>query len=386
MVTVAMANNPRDALERCAAFLDADPENPRLLARAIDLSLELGEIGRGMQWVGRALTAAPSDPHFVYRKGCLELAAGNAAEGERTLRALVARVSEPEPRVRLAYCLLAQGKYEEARQELAAILDQADRVPEVRSLYLRALHYLGKVDAAIQYAEAELAKNPQQGPVLATLSTLYVDADKMAEAKDAALKAMELGAEVPEALVTMGTAALGEEDAVEAAGYFRRALDKNPRSGRAWVGQGLAQMLGLDLAAAEASLAAGVQNMPTHVGSWHALAWCQILRQDTVAAEASFNRALDLDRNFGETHGGLAIVAALQGDAAKARASMQRAFGLNKECFSARFAQSLLLRRGGREQAATQVLQGILSSLRTLDGRSLVNVLGQLQVRKPPRP
>ena len=77
---------------------------------------------------------------------------------------------------------------------------------------------------------------------------------------------LKLNADAPEALVTMGTAALGEEDADQAGGYFRRALERNPRNGRAWVGQGLAQMLSLDLAAAEASLAAGVQNMPTHVG------------------------------------------------------------------------------------------------------------------------
>jgi tetratricopeptide (TPR) repeat protein len=385
MVTVAMANNPRDALDRCAAFLDADPDNPQLLARAIDLSLEVGEIQRGMQWVGRALSTLPSDPYFIYRRGCLELAAGDAAEGERTFRSLVERVSEPEPRVRLAYCLLAQGKYAEAKRELELILGHADRLPEIRSLYLRALHYLGEVDAAIAYAEAQLEKDPRQAPVLAALSTLYVDADKMVQAKEAARKSMDLGVEAPDALVTMGTAALGEEDVEQATGYFRRALEKNPRSGRAWVGQGLAQMLGLDLAAAEASLAAGVQNMPTHVGSWHALAWCQILRQDTVAAEASLTRALELDRNFAETHGGLAVVAAMQGQVETAKERIRRALGLNDECFSARFAQSLLLRRGGREQAAGQLVRTILGSMQTGDGRNLVQVLAKFQVRKPPR-
>ncbi len=385
IASARMANNSRDAFDRCAAFLDADPENPQLLARAIDLSLELGEIERGKQWVGRALSALPSDPYFVYRKGCLELAGGDAAEGERTFRSLVARVSEPEPRVRLAYCLLAQGKHQEAKQELAAILAHADRIPEIRSLYLRALHYLGEVDAAIEYAEAELAKDPRQGPVLAALSTLYVDAGKMAQAQDAARKSMDLGVEAPDALVTMGTAALGDEDAAEAAGYFRRALEKNPRSGRAWVGHGLAQMLSLDLPAAEASLAAGVQNMPTHVGSWHALAWCQILRQDTAAAEASLNRALELDRNFAETHGGLAVVAVMQGKVDEAKERIRRALGLNDECFSARFAQSLLLRKGGREQAAEQLFRGILGSMRTADGRNLMQVLAKFQVRKPPR-
>ena len=385
MVTVAMANNPRDALERCAVFLDADPDNPQLLARAIDLSLEVGEIQRGMRWVEHALSTLPSDPYFIYRKGCLELAGGNAADGERTFRSLVERVSEPEPRVRLAYCLLAQGKYPEAKQVLESLLAHADRLPEIRALYLRALHYLGEVDAAIAYAEAQLEKDPRQAPVLAALSTLYVDAGKMAEAKEAARKSMDLGPEVPEALVTMGTAALGEEDAEQATGYFRRALEKNPRSGRAWIGQGLAQMLGLDLAAAETSLAAGVQNMPTHVGSWHALAWCQIMRQDAVAAEASFTRALELDRNFAETHGGLAVVAVMQGQVDKAKEYIRRALGLNNECFSARFAQSLILRKGGREQAAGQLVRTILGSMQTADGRNLMQVLAKFQVRKPPR-
>jgi tetratricopeptide (TPR) repeat protein len=385
MMSLGTANNPRDALERCIGFLDADPDNPQLLARAIDLSIELGEVERGMHWVGRALSASPSDPYFVYRKGCLELAAGNAAEGERTFRSLASRVDDPEPRARLAYCLLAQGKYQEAKDQLAQVLEHAGRVPDISALYLRALHYLGEVDAAIEFAERELARNPRQGAVLAALSTLYVDAGSMEKAEATARKSLALAADAPEALVTMGTAALGAEDADRAAGYFRRALEKNPRSGRAWVGQGLAQMLGLDLAAAEASLAAGVQNMPTHVGSWHALAWCQILKQDMLAAEASFNRALELDRNFGETHGGLAVVAVMQGEVAKAKLAIQRALGLDKECFSARYAQSLLLRRGGREQAAGQLFQAILGSMRTGDGRSLLQALSKFQVRKPPR-
>src|SRR3954469_20519461 len=153
MMTISSPNNPREALDHCVGFLNADPDNPRLLARAIDLSLELGEVERGMQWVGRALSASPSDPYFVYRKGCLELAAGNMAEGEQTLRSLVSRVEDPEPRERLGFCLLAQGKYQEAKDELAKALPHAGRVPGVRALYLRALHYLGEVDAAIEFAE-----------------------------------------------------------------------------------------------------------------------------------------------------------------------------------------------------------------------------------------
>jgi tetratricopeptide (TPR) repeat protein len=378
------SNEAREALDRCIGFLDSDPDNPQLLARAIDLSLQLGEVQRGMHWVGRALSAAPSDPYFVYRKGCLELAAGNVDEGERTFRSLVSVVEDPEPRVRLAYCLLAQGKYQEAKAQLAQVLAHAESVPEIRSLYLRTLHYLGEVDAAIEFAEAELAKNPEQGAVLAALSTLYVDAEKLDKAKEAARTSLALGGDVPEAFVTLGTVALGEENAAEAAGYFRRALEKNPGSGRAWVGQGLAEMLSLDLAAAEASLAAGVHNMPTHVGSWHALAWCQILRQQAIAAEASFSKALELDRNFAETHGGLAVVAIMQGEIAKAKAYIQRALGLNKECFSARFAQSLLLRKSGREQAAGQLVQAVLASMRTGDGRSLTQVLAKFQVRRQP--
>jgi tetratricopeptide (TPR) repeat protein len=385
MMTIGTPDNPRDALDRCAGFLDADPDNRQLLARAIDLSLQLGELERGMHWVEQALAASPADPYFVYRKGCLQLAAGSVAESEQTFRSLVGRVDDPEPRTRLAYCLLAQGKFQEAKDELAQVLQHAARVPEIGTLYLRALHYLGEVDAAIEFAERALADNPDQGPVLAALSTLYVDAEKMDQAKAAAGKALALGGDLPEALVTLGTAALGEEDADEATGYFRRALEKNPRSGRAWVGQGLAQMLGLDLAAAEASLAAGVHNMPSHVGSWHALAWCQILRQDMVGAEASFEEALVLDRNFAETHGGLAVIAAMRGELAKARESIQRALGLDTECFAARFAQSLLLRRSGREQAAGQLVQAMLGSMHTADGRSLMQVLSKFQIRTPPR-
>jgi Tfp pilus assembly protein PilF len=187
----------------------------------------------------------------------------------------------------------------------------------------------------------------------------------------------------PEALVTLGTAALGEQETEQASTYFSEALAQNPKSGRAWVGQGLARMLALDLDSAEASLAAGVQNMPTHVGSWHALAWCQILKNDSKAAEASLNKALELDRNFAETHGGFAVVALMQRDVEKAKVSIKRALGLDPQCFSARFAQSLLLRHGGRAQAADQLIQTILGSMHTPDGRNLMSVLAKFPSRKP---
>ena len=49
-------------------------------------------------------------------------------------------------------------------------------------------------------------------------------------------------------------------------------------------------------------------------------------------------------------------------------------------------AQSLLLRHGGRDQAANQLIQAILGSMRTPDGRNLMSVLAKFPARKPGRP
>jgi tetratricopeptide (TPR) repeat protein len=384
---ISTPQNPQDALDRYTRFLDSDPANLQLLARAIDLCIDLGDTERGLQWAARALALSPGDPYFLYRKGCLQMSASRLDEAEQAFREAVERSDEPAPRAKLGHVLLLLGKYPEAKDVLAQALSQTERAPEVAAevaaLYLRALHYLGEVQEAIGFGEQQLEKVPGQPTLLAMLSTLYTDSGDLGKAKEAAQKSLAMTDRAPEALVTLGTAALNDQETEQAADYFRRALEQSPKSGRAWVGQGLASMLALDLDGAEKSLKAGVQNMPTHVGSWHALAWCQILKKDAAAAEASLTKALELDRNFAETHGGLAVVALMQGDTEKAKTSIRRALGLDTQCFSARFAQSLLLSHGGREDAARQLVQGILGSMHTADGRSLLTVLSRFPARKP---
>jgi len=366
----------RARLDRYLRYLESDSSNVRLLADAIDAAIELRDTETGFGLVSRALSLQPGDPGSVYRKGCLELVAGKLDEAETTLRGLAAADPAPEVRVMLARVLLLKASYVEAKAELTAILPQLHRLPEAPGLYVRALHYLGEVKEAIEFAEGYLAGNPGDAQVLAMLSTLYVDSGDMQKAEAVAQRAVAARADIPEALTTLGTVALGAQRGEEASAHFTRALEQNPKSGRAWVGQGLTQMYSLDLDKAEPSLKHGVENMPSHIGSWHALAWCQLLKKDFSAAEASFSKSLELDRNFSESHGGLAVLAAMRGDTAKAKPLIERALRLDPQSFSGRFAQSIVL-RGSKPEVADRMVRTLVSSIKFPDGRPLISALTQ---------
>src|SRR5260221_646595 len=248
------AEESRAKLDRYLRYLKSDSSNVRLLADAIDAALELRDTEQGFDLIARALSLQPGDRSLLYRKGCLELLAEKLDEAETTLREVAAGDPSPEVRLMLAQVLLLKAKYAEAKAELAAILPPAHRLPEAPALYLRALHHLGEVKEAIEFSERYLAENPGDADVLALLSTLYVDSGDLQKAEAVAQRSMSARADIPEALTTLGTAALGTQRGEEASAYFAKALERNPRSGRAWVGQGLAQMYSLDLNKAEESL------------------------------------------------------------------------------------------------------------------------------------
>jgi tetratricopeptide (TPR) repeat protein len=376
------AETSKDRLDHLLRHLKQDPSNVRLLADAADAAIEARDPGKALDLSARALSLRPGEPSFVYRKGCAELLAGELDDAESTLRGLAA--ADPGAsavRVMLAQALLLKGRYPEAKTELAAVLAGAHTVPEAPALYLRALHHLGEVEEGIAFGEQILAKNPGDAELLALLSTLYVDSGDMKKAEAVAQRSMAAGADMPEALTTLGTVALGEQRGDEASARFAKALERNPRSGRAWVGQGLARMFALDLEGAESSLSRGVENMPSHVGSWHALAWCQMLKKDYTGAEASFTKSLDLDRNFSESHGGLAVLAAMRGDATKAKPLVERALRLDAQSFSGRFAQSLLLRES-KPETAERLVQTLVASIKFPDGRPMVSALAQRHRRR----
>ncbi|WP_273047431.1 hypothetical protein [Pseudoalteromonas sp.] len=147
-------------------------------------------------------------------------------------------------------------------------------------------------------------------------------------------------------------------------------LQLNPTLGRAWSLQGQLNLYRGDIASALQSFSSATTYMPDHIGTWHLFAWTQLFSNELGQAEAAFSKAVNLNPSFSESHGGLAIVEIQKENVDGAKKLIKLALRLDSGCFTARYAQSLLLEREGSLDEASQLVESILQSESYIDSIS----------------
>jgi tetratricopeptide (TPR) repeat protein len=379
----AAAEELRAKLQRLGGFLKSDPANPSLALEVAELHAHLAEFAEAESVIVAALAKNPADARLRSQLATTYIAANQPEKAIGLLQSLLASgQAHPVLRYNLAYALLLARRAQEARDQLLAAVDSPEAAPQTKLLLARALHHCGDLEGAEKHISAYLNDAPADPEALGVAALIHFDSSHPERAKETAEQALEHNTDNLGALVTLGSLALEREDQTAANDYFARATERHPASGRAWSGMGLTSMFGFDLDRALEDLQRAVRHMPDHVGTWHSLAWCQIVRRDFAGAQASFDRAMALDRNFGETHGGLAVVHILQGRLDVAEPEVKRALRLDPNCFSGRFAQSLLLQKSDPEKAKA-VVEGIMSSSAVPGGEKLQDILRRSLRRAP---
>src|SRR5262245_21117996 len=146
------AERSSSALARHLEFLAADPQNTRLLAQCADLALEAGRAEEARGLVERGLALKPDDPHFKARLANSKLALNEMDGAIEILEGLI-RSGETAAALRynLGYAFMHTGRYAQAKDELAAAVDE---VPQAALLLVRAYHHLGELEEAIKVAGA----------------------------------------------------------------------------------------------------------------------------------------------------------------------------------------------------------------------------------------
>jgi tetratricopeptide (TPR) repeat protein len=328
------------------------------------------------------LELEPGHPEARALQGLIRLQQGHLADAIATFQQLTEEgVQAPALYYNLAYALMLDSRSDEAEPVAAQAARDLATLPAAGPLYMKALHFQGKVREAIAFAEQALDSHPEHLPLYGSLATLYLDNEDLPMAEQVAERVLELAPEDPDAATVLGMLALSRQDAATALPYLQRAVESKPNSGRARAGQGLAAMLQGDLAAAEASLQQAVTEMPNHIGTWHVLAWCRIFMQQPQQAKVALLRALELDRNFADTHGGLAIVAIMEGQLEEAQAASKRALSLNPRSFSGLYAQSLLLQSAGQSQQARTIMDRLMKTAILPDGTTLQQAVAKAAAR-----
>lgn len=370
MITAAAAR-----LERLMEFLRGDPDNSALLTDAAETALTAGSPLLARDLLAQRLRKTPATGRERNLEGIIALALNEF----EIAREVFARLLENSPgdtalRFNLAWAERKMGQPENA----LALLDETvtGALPQAALVEVQILHSTGDFDKAIAAARRHIVRHPQCEPLMATVSVLALDVEDSALARACALS----GGDHPDALTTRGVLALEQGAPEEALAHFDDAITRESRGARSWIGRGLARLALGEHAAAADDIDKGAEIFGDHLGSYIAAGWAHLIMGDVHGAEARFRKALALDDNFGETHGSLAVVAAIRSDLDDARTKAKTAIRLDKACFSARFAQSLILAAEGSGEAGRKVFDAMLQMPIEGSGRTIAQFIARMGV------
>lgn len=365
-------NEQQARLHKLQGYLNADSNNLALLMDATDLSMQLGDWSTAKELVERTLTLQPNDAVTRYRLAVILLHLGQAQESVPITQSLI-DAGKTHGAVRFAHAqgLALTGRFAEAEPIFTALLSKASAFREFPYLYIRTLHFLGKIEEALTYANIYAAEQPQDSMVQGLVSLLYLDNDNVEQAAQWSAKALAQAPNNLYALVAAGFAALAYEDEAAAKAHFDKATVLQPNNGRAWAGKGLVNMLDTDLDAAKGDFEKAIEYMPTHLGSYNVLAWIQIMQRDYVGAKQALGRSMEVDPTFGETHGGLAVIAAMQGEWEQAKRLADTAIKLQSDSFAGQFAKSLVMTHRGHPGKAQAMVEMIFTNFMVPSGGNL---------------
>ncbi len=348
-------------LERLLGYLAADPDNAALLVDAAAAALNEGQPQIARDLLARRAALGTFSEGELNLAGLAALQNGAFEEAHDAFaRLLDAHPEDPALRFNLAWALAMLKSFPEA----LALLDEhaTTALGQAAALEIQLLHDAGDFDRAQLRAKDHLAHHPDHPGLMAAISVLAVDIEDLALAEACARK----GGDLPEALTTLGTLALGDARDAEAAALFQRALQRDPHSPRAWVGKGLTELVDGAYADAAQHIRHGAELFDSHVGSWIAAGWAYLLAQDLTKAREAFERAVELDHNFAESHGSLAVISILEGRADESQRLGSTALRLDRQCFSAALAQSLVLQSQGKPDLARRIIDRALHT--SIDG------------------
>jgi tetratricopeptide (TPR) repeat protein len=360
-------------LDRLLPLLEADPANLSLLADAAETALSEQRPEVAAELLERYAAIAPLPPSETNLAGLAALQTRNYGRAAALFAELVdSGVDEPAVRFNLAWACAMDKQFDRALELLDD--DLARALPQAAMLQVQLLHDRGEFDDAATRAREYVEIHPSYPPLMAAVSVLALDVEDEALAAACAAK----GGEHPDALTTLGTLALGEERATEALELFDRALDRNQHVPRAWVGRGLARLMTGQSPDAAADIDRGAEMFGDHLGSWIAAGWAHFVNKDLASARARFETALELDDTFAESHGSLAVLDLLEGNVEGAREKSEIALRLDRQCYSAALARSLLAAGAGDQEKARRIYDAAINTPVDGSGRTIGQALAKL--------
>ena len=149
-----------EATRRFEALHTALPEEPKVTLLLADCLLLGGDDGGVIDLLRPLASQRPDDLGLAYMLGMALLHTGNIAEGQALLDRILRHGDSVEARFLMGTRMFEAGDYPAAVKQLAAAAELNPKLPQVQSLYGRALLNTGDPDAAAAAFRRELAGNP----------------------------------------------------------------------------------------------------------------------------------------------------------------------------------------------------------------------------------
>jgi tetratricopeptide (TPR) repeat protein len=359
-----------EKLKEILSFLDQDPSNCSLLMDAATQAFGANDFDLTDQLIQRYADLKPLPANLVNLQGLIAISQKRYDDAARIMAGLrAAGIDDPALRFNLAWAWAMEGHWEKA----ADLLDDESMATSSLGpvLKIQMLHHLGKLDEALACGEALCERYPQDQALMGALASVATDAER----SELALGYAKRAGDNAEGLAALGILALNNQDTPGSLEVFDEALQKDPNNARALVGKGLGLLSSGDMAGGITALDRGAQLFRTHIGSWVAAGWAHFTVGDYPAARARFENAMALDPNFSETHGGIAVINIVEGKWEDAARECDIALRLDRDCFGAALAKSLLLQHRGHPQMAQKIIDTAMSSPVGPNGETLKKML-----------
>ncbi|AKJ96681.1 hypothetical protein VM99_00900 [Pseudomonas chlororaphis] len=355
----------QNRLARLLSYLVQDPGNLSLLADALSLAIDLGDIAAGQQLIAHMQAQGIEQPHTYALAAHASLQAGRyAAAAAFGDKAIEGGIHHAAVLFNTALGHFHSGDYGATHTLLSRLSKDPQSPAHLLVMHARALHQLEETEEAERLVTRARQLEPENTNTRGLLALLQYENDNYSPALITAHETLAEDPDQLDALIACASVHFEQNNIVASRNAWLHTIKQHPECGRAWSGLARLEFNELEFDQAEEHLKMAVRFMPDHIGTWHLLAWIYILRRDSVQARQALDASYVLDRNFGETHGGLAIVDILDGMKERAQKSIRRALKLNPLGLSVQYAEALLLQDAGQPEKAVQLIGQVLDRTR----------------------
>ena len=150
----------QEAAERLESLHIAHPQETKVTLLLADCRLQAGDDRGVIDLLQPLAPQLPEDSGLAYMLGMALLRTGNSSQAQQYLDRILRNGDSAEARFLMGMRMFEAGDYPAAVKQLAAAVEANPKLPQVQSLYGRALLNTGDPDAAAEAFRKALAGNP----------------------------------------------------------------------------------------------------------------------------------------------------------------------------------------------------------------------------------